>query len=512
MPRSSLIPVVGLASLLLGTLLLLQHHKSYTADEVYELQHLAQSWDSAAANPDGFPPLYNWLLGKFVRVAKASNARVLSAISSVIGLFFVAATGRQFGPKIGNQAAIFYAFSACQLEYAQQSRAYSLYICFGAIVIWSAVNSALRQKVIDWIAIVLSSTAILWTHYYAAPFLIGVWLFVLGLGWRNATRNSHLRRFLICFTASTVASLGLLIPWIEPFRIDFLSPPPVEAINPVDWTGLAYTYLTLLQGWCVGPSQMELFEWPKIQAVLSIAPWALASGVMFASLTYYAIFGAKNPVKGSKEELSTTQNRHDPSALKWQLALVVAVPIVSASMAWIVGSSFVPRYMAVLVVPLSLFLGWAGRLDWPVSWRAISSWGLVVLNLLSFSGRNFNDRYDRENYRQLLDYVMAEDQTPRLVVLSHYLGNAIKFHMDGEAQIFMIGLNSDEPNDWTQVREQLDQAPNGRLWVVVDWMRADDLRLARRDEIFSELGARHVRRISGTLELLVANQPQNRED
>jgi uncharacterized membrane protein len=461
-----------------------------------------------AASPDGFPPLYRWLLSQFVGLATPAHARLFSAITAVVGLLFVAAAGRSFGEAVGVRAALFFAFSACQLEYAQQVRAYSLYICLGAIVVWSAVSIVERQTISSWISLVLSSVASLWTHYYAATFLVGVWLGILVLGWLgpDCSRKYH-KRFLKRYALASISSAVLLIPLLHSLRIDLQNPPPIEAINPVDFTGIAYTYLTLLQGWCIGPSQLQLYEWNKGEAVMAIAPWAVLSATLVASVLHFAL--AVNPARtdqGAMQSSAGLKDRCTRASSIWLIAVIITVPLATVVLALIAHSSFVPRYVAVLVVPVSLVFGLGARLD-RFDWQSIASWGLVLVNLVSFAGRNFVERYDRENYRELTQFLKSQDEFPKLLVLSHYLGHAIEYQMDVSIELSMVGINSDEPDDWREIQRRLaEQFSFGRtLWIAADWMRPDDLRRDRRDQILTELGAKHMKRISGTLDLFVVS-------
>jgi uncharacterized membrane protein len=506
MLRSPTVQTILLACLLLLTLVSLQHHKSYTADEVYELCNLSTNWRLVAASPDGFPPLYRWLLSQFVELLTPAHARLFSAITAVVGLLFVAAAGRSFGEAVGVRAALFFGFSACQLEYAQQVRAYSLYICLGAAVVWSAVNIVERQTISSWIGLVLSSVASLWTHYYAATFVIGVWLGILALGWLGPDSSRKYRKqFLKLYVLASISTAVLLIPLFDSLRIDLQNPPPIEAINPVDFTGIAYTYLTLLQGWCIGPSQLQLYEWNKGEAVLAIAPWAVLLATLLASVLYFALAANRARTdQGAKQSSIELQDRRKRSSLIWLITVIITVPLATVALALIAHSSFVPRYMAVLVVPISLVFGLGARLD-RFDWQSIASWGLVLINLVSFTGRNFIERYDRENYRELTQFLKTQEEFPKLLVLSHYLGHAIAYQTDDSIELSMVGINSDEPDDWREIQLRLAEqfSFGSTLWIATDWMRPEDLRSNRRDQILTELGAKHVKRISGTLDLFV---------
>jgi Dolichyl-phosphate-mannose-protein mannosyltransferase len=514
MNKSYIARIAMIACLLFAVLATLQHHKSYTADEVYELRNHSTNWSSVANSPDGFPPLYSWLLGHFASLFSVSNARLFSALTAIIGLFFVAAAGWHIDKGIGIRAALFYSISACQLEYAQQVRAYSLYICVGAIVVWAAVRVIYAQRRLDWGLLVLSSVASLWTHYFAAPFLVGIWLGVLVLGWIRGPDLQSRKSFCASYAVAAGLSVVLLIPWFHPLRVDLQSPPPVEAINPVDLTGIAYTYMTLVQGWCFGPSQIELFEWNKGKAILAIAPWASLTCLMFVSLVLYGCMGSRTTA-ASHEESSTTERSRvwQVSFSIWMASLIVLIPLGSALLAVSAGSSFVARYLAVLVVPFSLLMGAGSCFGRSLSWRGIASYALVLINFVSFLNRNFSDRHDRENFQQLISIIKQTDDSPRLLALSHYLGHAIEYQVDSSVSLTMVGLNSDEPDNWDEIRNVLEAGSDGqRLWLTADWMRPDDLRLAKRNRILADLGAKFVKRVSGTLDLFVVDsKPQTQE-
>lgn len=473
--------LVGLAMRLFGA-----DQHAFTTDESYELGHLSVNVLDVAADPDGFPPTFRWLLSCWVQVFGESTSRVLPILfgSGVVALAGV--LGRRLARnEVGIACAIMSALSAHQIDFSQQCRSYSIYLFavgLGMLAGWRLME---RESVSRWIAFLGACFFALGTHYYSAFFITLMWLavFVASEGrarWRWGMWAAVY--VLIC------------IPWVWCLRIDLTKPVPPEVFNAFDLTGLAYTFLTLCQGWTIGPSSIELIELPKWQGILAVAPWSLISLGCSAWLAWSArkAYGWRN--------------------WSWLVVFVIAMPVVSGVLSYAMHVNFVARYVAWIAVPYALLVG-AGMQFREKSLSMLATYVLIAINLWSTQNRLFVDRYDRENYRLLAAEISGFQKSDSVLIMSHYFASAVRRELPKGCRYGVIALGSDEPVDWP---EQLPLFAEGlsdsqEFTIVTEWYFGSDARIARRAELLDSIGATYVRRVSNTIEVYRAKSDRLRE-
>lgn len=481
--------VVALQATLLASLL---QHKSFTADECYELRTLSLNPFVIAADGDGFPPLFRWLLSITILVTGEPLARLFPLLTSVLGTLVVGWTGRKIaGPRGGIAGAIFFAFSACQWEYAQQIRAYSLYILGIALMIAAFFALVRNAKPSHWCMFVVCTCVAIYTHYFAILFAVVLWGL---LGWKivrqnsiaepNATPSAHSKASL-SLKSYFIAAFGcgvLSLPYLWALQVDLAHPPPPEVVNPVDLTSIAYLYLSLAQGWCVGPSSIELQALPLQDAISQITPWALLSFGASACLILSALRSHRN----------------------WEASILVillaATTLMAAGLSLTLGFSFVSRYLAGLIAPTALLvcLG-CQRLSRPVAWIPLVI--LLAINGLSIANRNFSERYDRENYRLLIETILAQDSEPRIFVLSHYVSHAVRKAAPLNSDITPLAFYSDDPDDSALWENLVSSEEVSTAWLVTEWFPPNSPLANDRNSRIEQLRATHIARIGNTHEL-----------
>ncbi|XZE18977.1 glycosyltransferase family 39 protein [Pirellulaceae bacterium SH449] len=467
--------IVALQAILLSCLL---QHKSFTADECYELRNLALNPLTIAADGDGFPPLFRWLLSGVILVTGEPLARIFPMLTSLLGTLVIGWTGRKIAGAAGGLAgATFFAFSACQWEYAQQLRSYSLYIL--GIALMGATFFRLVQNATPsrWLGFVVSTSLALLTHYFAVLFAVVLWGI---LGWLTIKRSNKLspKGFFI----AAIGCGALSLPFLWALQVDLAYPPPPEVVNPVDLTSVAYLYLSLAQGWCVGPSSIELQSMPLQQALLQIGPWAIISFGAAFCLILSSILSEK----------------------KWEasvlLILLSITTLIAIGLSLTLGFSFVSRYLAGLIAPTALLvcLG-CQRLCHPKAWLPLLI--LLAINGLSIANRNYNERYDRENYRLLIETILAQDSKPQILVLSHYISHAVRKTAPQGCDITPLAFYSDDPDDTVLWESLISSEQSSGAWLVTEWFPPHSPLADERNLRIEQLGAIHVARIGNTLEL-----------
>ena len=461
--------------------------KSFTSDECYELRHLSPNPITIANDGDGFPPLFRWLLSLSISLTGESLSRVMPMLSSLLGTWVVAMAGKPIagirGCLVG---ASFFAFSACQLEYAQQLRAYSLYILLVACTLWAFLSLVQDWKTRHWIGLVMFTSLALLTHYFASLVAMVLWISLgfivvqrtVALPGKLRPEGCSIRKLILAVISCALLS----IPFLFSLKVDMAQPPPAEVVNPVDLTSIAYLYLSLAQGWCIGPSSIELQSLTLRDALVQMAPWAALSFGASASLFLIAF-------------------RNRRSFDKWVLLGLLTIPtLIAVMLSYWLGFSFVSRYLACLIVPVALTVGVAfHRSSKPAIFIVLAI--LLMINGLSFYNRNWNSRYDRENYRAIVDLISQSDKSPRVLVLSHYISHALRKAAPEHWDIIPVRFYSDDPSDSVLSDFQRDPSRFADAWVLAEWFPVGSELAQKKEEELELLQTTPITRVCTNMEL-----------
>lgn len=467
--------LIGFAVRLFG---FTQH--AFTTDEAYELDHLSLNLLGVASDPDGFPPTFRWLLSMWVGMFGESTARVFPILLGTGVVLLAGVLGRTIANNhVGIACALISAVSAHQIDFSQQCRSYSIYLLavgLGMLTGWRLME---KETAVRWVGFLIACFFALGTHYYAAFFITLMWLAIF----LSMTGRARMR-----WVVWAVVYVVICLPWVWCLRIDLTKPVPPEVFNAFDLTGLAYTFLTLCQGWTIGPSPIELIELPKWRGIIAVAPWSIVSLGCSAWLAWSArrVYGWKNWI--------------------WLVVFVIAMPVVSGLLSFALHVNFVARYVAWIAVPYAVLVG-AGMRFYGRSMTTVATYLLIAVNVWSNCNRLFVDRYDRENYRMLAQMVVQEQSEYPVLIMSHYFASAVRRELPSGCRCGVIALGSDEPVDW---RENLpvfaaQLSHDEEFLIATEWYFGSDARIARRAELIDAIGATPVRRVSSTIEVYKAS-------
>ena len=453
-------------------------NRSYTSDESYELSNLSTDVFAIARDADGFPPTFRWLLSGYIEAFGTIHARLPSVCFGILTVFTIGLAGRAIGGDfIGLGGAVVSALSAHQIDFSQQCRAYAFSILCVTVAMLACIQVFQTWKWSAWVMFIFGCWFALGSHYYAGFFIMEAWLFLL---WTTASRPIN-RGFI-----GAAIFFVMALVWVVCLRVDLSEPIPIEWYNPLDLTGLAYTYFSLAVGWCVGPSSIRLQEVSKLEGIVQIVPWA-AIALGCSSILAYRGFG-----------------RLQKPFAAWLVLVLTLTPLVAGSVAVAMHSTFTGRYLAWLAVPFSLLIG-AG-----MSWRGFSvstlaTYLLLGVNLLSTYNRLFDPEYDRENYKELVAYLEHREESPVILSLSLYLGNAVKNEINSNTRFGAIALGSEEDRDSNSTLMRLVNGLGDEkvVFLVTDWLNEGNLLVSSRDEWLQELKATRVTRISNTIDVFV---------
>jgi hypothetical protein len=358
---------------------------------------------------DIHPPLYYiflkvWL---FLTGPGAEEARFLSVIAGTLLIPVVGLLGRRwFNRLAGIMSAAVTALAPLAIYYSQEVRMYGWVTLLGAMSVYFCLkNEALAQAQSPQparrpvqMAYILSTTAALYTHYYAIFILLFQGLYLL-----LRHRHTFFRYYLSPFVVT-----GLLyLPWViytGTRLINYIeNKRNVEGYLPLDPVRFVGDHLVAFS---LGHLSAELQDY---------GGWSTLPFVLIASLGLVVALLWQPP--GSQTE--GDKRRHF-----FLLYLYLAVPLF---LGYLINQfyPFTPRFYErtlLLAAPaywllLGAGLAWLAKRQ-PLLTGAIASLMLVLLGVSLFSFYKIN-RYPDEDYRPLLREIAAR-ATPEDTLLASY--------------------------------------------------------------------------------------------
>ena len=155
-----------------------------------------------------WPPLYNFALvpwGTLVGWSEFS-LRVFALLPGVLAVAVVYRLGtRLYSSRVGLLAALLTAASAFYVNYLHEARAYTLFVLFAALSLWSYWRLLRGDRRGTGVLFVLSTAALLYTHYIAAAGCIALGLYHLFF----VPKDHHWHRI----TRLGIGVIVLFIPW-----------------------------------------------------------------------------------------------------------------------------------------------------------------------------------------------------------------------------------------------------------------------------------------------------------
>jgi 4-amino-4-deoxy-L-arabinose transferase-like glycosyltransferase len=299
----------------------------------------------AALRHDGAPPLYYVLLHYWMKVFGSGDlaARALAGVTGLANLPLAYLAGERTGSRGWRPAAeisqadrargkttgwtltLLLASSPFAVYYDTEARMYALVILLTTTGLLALVSLLRRPTPWNWLALALSASLLLYTHYWALYLL-----FVTGCGlvWR-AFRGPYRRQCRLAVGALVLAGLSF-IPWLPVFVFQ-LRHTGTPWATPADLTALVFTVTQFAGG-------------------NSDAGRGLA--LLFFFLAVLALFGA--PIGASRVELELRTRR----GVRAMMAVIGATLLVAVVAGKLSQSGFADRYTAVVVLPCLLVVAY----------------------------------------------------------------------------------------------------------------------------------------------------------
>jgi mannosyltransferase len=201
-------------------------NQSFSFDEGWTSYAIHYSWRTmwAVLAPDNHPPSYYVLVKAFADLAGYGDVplRFFSVICGMVLITGLYALGRRLGGEVmGVTAALFATCVPSFIYYAQEARMYSLLMALAVLSSYSLLrfseDTGCRRW---WVAYVLTTSAALYTHYFAVLLLIAqnvLWLLwcIWGLVGRHPQHKvPSLGERVRWWGLGQALVLALYLPWL----------------------------------------------------------------------------------------------------------------------------------------------------------------------------------------------------------------------------------------------------------------------------------------------------------
>ncbi len=451
----------------------------FTSDEIEELRLARAPLADLILDRDDdrFPPLHRSLVGVATRATGTdSAARWMSVVFGGLTLVVVWRAGvLLLGARGAIWPTLLLAASPFHIMYCRDGRAYSLYMLLAAVMFWAALKLLRSGAWTHWLPLIGSTAAAVYTHYYAGPLAVVVWLVVLSAAIR---RDGWRRPF-----AAAVAMTVLLVPAPILLWLAMHDLPNEKLVAWFDVEALGFAYVSLATGFTVGPSVQELRSMPTSEGVRQLLPWVAAIGFSYAVLGWYALRRLE----------------------KWDLVLLLAPPLVLVPLLGVAGNlaeqGFVYRYVCWMAIPYALVLGAGASCSRQRRLAAFAVATLVTVNAIAIYNRNFDPRYAEEDFRAVAAKLDELDsQHGPVLVASNYIGSALRYYAEETRPVASFPIFSQHASERdAALGEFLAAHPAGtRFMIVSQWLPDDDVRRATRDAALREFDAKLVAELNQT--------------
>jgi len=287
---------------------------------------------------DGAPPLYYVLLHFWMGVFGSSDA----AVRAMSGVFAVLAIGAAYGAArrwLGHSDALLAAATLAVLPYAiyfgTETRMYSLVMLEAGVIIWILKIHLERPRWLSAGAIALVGALMLYTHYWSIYLLGVIGLFGIIHWWLHRHEERGNRNWLLVGGVAT--SFVLFLPWVPIFNEQRQHTGTPWAPAPT-----AYQFFTWFQGFTVNQSIPHIVASLHTQLTL----------MFFVALVLFGVFGLAMRTDSPMIQLSPTGESRTRT-----IAFIVFATMAAGLLASnISGSAYVPRYAAVIAIPVCMLL------------------------------------------------------------------------------------------------------------------------------------------------------------
>ena len=364
--------------LILATVLrLLFSNQCFWLDEgaqmIMSAKSLAFQWFGRSA--DFHPPLFYFLIHFWLQLGRSEwLLRLPAVLFGVATVYLVYLLGKKIaGEKLGLISALFLAVAPYHIYYSQEARMYTLL----AFLATASMLFLLEKK---WLAYILATTAMIYTHY--AGFFLIFAQFVFIFLWQKKSFGQFLK--------SLVFAILLFLPWLPQFSKQLGAGSNLVSLLP-GWRNMAN--LSLVKAL---PLTFIKFSLGRI-TILDKKIYGLVTIILagFYGLIFFQVF---KKVSLEKKFL-----------LNWLLTPILMTIVISI---------FIPMYqpfrLLFTIIPFYLLLA-LGVLSLKEKWQPLA---IALVLLISLSGLMiyYSDvNFQRENWREATAFI--ESKAPEKTVV-----------------------------------------------------------------------------------------------
>ena len=328
---------------------------------------------------DFHPPLYYLILkawGSFFGTSEIA-LRIPSVIFAIATIYVVYLIAKElFNKKTGLVASALLATSGLHVYYSQEARMYALVTLFVSVAVLSFVKTLKRNKIGDWIVLSLSILFLVFTDYVAVFILPVIWLYVL-LTKQNST---YWKKFI----TSHIILLVFIILWLPVFVKQFTSGINISTTSPSWWKVLG---LTSIKNIFLIPVKFMLGRISFYNKFIYALVVAFSSFILLIPLT-----------------LSLKKYKKTLLVILWLFVPIIGSVVIGIKV------SILSYFRLLFCLPAFYILIAFGLLSLKKKlWKPLF---LIILfiNLFSSGMYLFNQRFQRENWRDLTFYIQAQSK------------------------------------------------------------------------------------------------------
>jgi uncharacterized membrane protein len=296
-----------------------------------------------AAAPDVHPPLYYFLLHYWMMVfgTSASAVRLLSVLFGVLAIPMIYVVGRQlFNKGVGLVGALILALSSFNIYYSQEARMYSLLVLLALVSMYFFWRFLQQSNLVSSVGYVLSTTLLVYTHYFGWFVLIAQNIYVVTLLLLSKNRTYKLRHWV----AVQAIVLALYVPWMG-IAVNQAS----QRLTVGESVGqlLQPTIVTIIQTFGI---------YSDSSVLLSALFLALSALSLFAYKRVRGSMDWKAPLKAF-ESYSWEVHIQDATPVYFLVVLLLSINVIPSVISYFYTPVYYYRYTIAASVALYLLVG-----------------------------------------------------------------------------------------------------------------------------------------------------------
>lgn len=338
---------------------------------------------------DVHPPLYFFIMHYWINLFGDSefSTRFLSVIFGTLSIFMIYKVGTLiFDEEVGIISSLILGLSFYHIRYSQQARHYTLLALMTLFSFYFLIKLINKINLKDSIGYVLSSSILMYTHFYSIFIILCQNIFLFTLFLTNQKKNKYLLKPWILFQ---VILIVLFIPWIQIF-LNRTS----ELVQKGFWIpkpSIESLFITLLE--FSGYYKLFGFE---------------ISATLFVILAFYSLLTIKNSI-----------HKQDSINVKWiyMLFIWLLVPILTPFVISLVSLPiFTPKY--IIAASLALYIMVAKGIT-NINKKYIKFFIIALIIVISFI--NITSIYEtikNEQWREVVNYTESNAKSGDLLLFT----------------------------------------------------------------------------------------------